>query len=479
MYSLRTARSLMALAVMLLVSVPAASPVRASGEPSRSRSITDTSQQWPSGETLARVLLFRDYNTRVVVIGTILLGAAAGVIGTFAYLRRRALMGDALSHATLPGIAIVFILLGAKSLPLLLVGATITGVLGVLAVIGLRTIPRIREDAAIGIVLSVFFGFGMVLLGVIQQMRTGQEAGLSGFIYGKAAAMLAADAWLIGVAAIVVVAGCGLLFKEFRAVCFDPQFASSIGVRVHLVDFIMMALVVLTTVVGLQAVGLILIVALLIIPAAAARFWTDDLKQMTILSALFGALSGYFGSTFSALLPRLPTGAVIVLCAGGVFGMSMLLAPKRGLLAASYRHWALRRNTAYQHLLRALAELEEQFGEGAEIPSAQLAGARQWSPLHVRRCLSMARRRGAIERRHNDAIRLTPTGRAQARRMLRNHRLWELYLIRHADIAPSHVDRDADDVEHVLSEANVRELEDELTDITGVPPSPHGSRSAS
>lgn len=464
---------LVSLATMFIAVAVSPSTILANEAPSRPRSITDTSLHWPTWQELAPVLLLRDYNTRVVVIGTTLLGLAAGVIGTFAYLRKRALMGDALSHATLPGIAVVFILLGSKSLPLLLVGATVSGVLGVLSVIGLRSVSRIKEDAAIGIVLSVFFGIGMVFFGIIQQMRTGQEAGLAGFIYGKAAAMVARDAWIIGVTAVAVLIGCLLLFKEFRVVCFDQEFAGAMGYRVHLVDFIMMALVVLTTVVGLQAVGLILIVALLIIPAAAARFWTDELRIMTLLAAFFGALSGYFGSTLSALLPRLPTGAVIVLCAGVVFSVSMLLAPKRGLLSGLLRQWSLRRRVAYQHVLRALAEHEEQFGEGVAMPVSQLAASRNWTSLHRQRSVATAMRRGAISQRPDRAVGLTASGRTEALRMLRNHRLWEMYLIRHADIAPSHVDRDADDVEHVLSEAIVRELERELTDLAGVPPSPH------
>lgn len=437
------------------------------------RSITDTSIRWPTWPELARALALRDYNTRVVVLGTALLGVAAGVVGTFAYLRRRALMGDALSHATLPGIAIVFLLTGAKSMPLLLMGATISGVLGVLAVLGMRRMPRIKEDAAIGIVLSVFFGFGMVLFGLIQQMQTGNEAGLAGFIYGKAAAMVAGDARLIGVVAAVVVAACAALFKEFRVICFDQEYASSQGFRVPLIDLIMMGLVVMTTVVGLQAVGLILIVALLIIPAAAARFWTDDLLVMVALSGLFGGMSSLIGATLSAIVSGLPTGAMIVLCAGVFFFFSMLIAPRRGVIASAARHWLLRRRVAYQHLLRALAEYEETHGEGAAIGRKDLFSVRSWSAAQVRRTLARAVRSGDLAVLADGSVRLTQRGRVEALRILRNHRLWELYLIRHADVAPSHVDRDADEVEHVLSEAIVRDLERALDEVARVPPSPH------
>lgn len=461
------------IAIALLVLMTTATVAQASDEPTNHRSITDTTVRWPSFDEITQTLMLRDYNTRVVVLGTTLLGLAAGVIGTFAYLRKRALMGDALSHATLPGIAIVFLILGSKNLPLLLIGAAASGVLGVLAVVGLRTIPRIREDAAIGIVLSVFFGVGMVLFSLVQQMKTGNEAGLQSFIYGKAAAMLNRDAWLIGGVATAVVLGCVLLFKDFRILCFDEDFAGSQGCPVLFIDLTMMALVVLTTVVGLQAVGLILVVALLIVPPSAARFWTDHLGTMTVLAGILGAVSAWLGATISALMPRLPTGAIIVLCAGVLFFISMMAAPRRGVLASVWRRWALARRIGLHHVLRALAEHEERYGEDVGMSLKDLLSARSWSAGSLNHSLNVAIRRGEVSRTKGDLLRLTATGRIEATRILRNHRLWELFLIRHADIAPSHVDRDADDVEHVLSETIVRELERALDETVAIPPSPH------
>lgn len=427
---------------------------------------------------LLHVLTLRDYNTRVVVIGTALLGMAAGISGTFAYLRKRALMGDALSHATLPGIAIAFLLVGGKSLGWLILGAACTGVLGVVSVIGIRRFSRIKEDAAIGIVLSVFFGVGMVLFSVIQQRSTGHEAGLRTFIYGKAASMIARDAWLIGGAAVVVIIGTVALFKEFRVICFDQSFAGSIGRSVVVLDLAMMSLVVLTTVVGLQAVGLIMIVALLIIPAGAARFWTDGLVRMTVLAALFGAVSGWIGSTISALWPRMPTGAVIVVTAGGLFAFSMLAAPRRGVMASVIRRWLLRRKIGYQNLLRALAEFEEARGSDVWMDVSDLRTKRSWSASMLRLLMIRARRRGHLVADYEGRVRLTASGRTDGHRVLRNHRLWELYLIKYAAIAPSHVDRDADEIEHVLTEEVVRELRQLLAERAFVPVSPHGQEGA-
>jgi manganese/zinc/iron transport system permease protein len=456
--------------LMLIVGCEAAH-----GHSSTGDSITDNQINWPGWEQFVRVLLLQDYNTRVVVFGTTLLGMAAGVVGTFAYLRGRAMMGDALSHATLPGVAAAFLILQDKNLLWLLVGATVSGVLGVLAVLGLRRVTRLKDDAAIGIVLSVFFGAGMVLFSLVQQMESGQQAGLGGFIYGKPAAMLGRDAWLIAGAAGTVIVGCVLFFKEMRVVCFDQAFAASTGLSVSAVDLLMMGMVVLTTVIGLQAVGLILIVALLIIPAASARFWTDGLLSMALIAGLFGAASGCLGSILSALMPRLPTGAIIVIVAGVLFFGSMIFAPHRGIFVAAIRRLQLRRRVADHHLLRALAEWEESFGANSSARFAQVLAERSWSSRSLNHVVERAKNRGWLDDNALPDLLLTTEGRKEARRVLRNHRLWELYLIQYADIAPSHVDRDADEIEHVLSETLVRELENEL-ERTTIPPSPHTIR---
>ncbi len=274
----------------------------------QTRSITDRSIGWPTWEQWQRVLLIEDYNTRVVVFGTAILGCAAGAVGCFTLLRKRALMGDAISHATLPGIAMAFILANffgwnSKSLPLLLCGATVTGLLGVGVILVLRNLTRLKEDTALGVVLSVFFGAGIALLGVIQQMPSGHAAGLESFVFGKTASMGAADAKLIAAAALLCLAVCGLLYKELKLLCFDEAFAGSRGFPVVALDLALMSTVVIISIVGLQAVGLILMVALLIIPAASARFWTEQLWQMLLIASLLGTISGMFGAATSACSP--------------------------------------------------------------------------------------------------------------------------------------------------------------------------------
>lgn len=412
-------------------------------------------------EVLDTLLLRAGFNTSVVIIGTTLLGLTAGVVGVFMLLRKRSLMTDALSHATLPGVALAFLIVGSsaglgRSLPLLLAGATISGVAGVLVVQALVRFTRLREDAAIGIVLSVFFGAGVVLLSYIQQNAPSGSAGLARFIYGQTAAMAASDAVLMASIAMACVLVTGLCVKEFALVCFDDAFARVGGWPVTWIDLAMLAMVVVVTVAGLQAVGLILVVAMLIIPPVAARFWTERLGVLIVVSGGIGAASGYVGSAVSALLPRRPAGAVIVLVAGAMFAISMLIAPSRGVIAAAIRRARLRLKIASEHMLEACA----QAGTDAPIlpRCAAVARHRGWPPWLRPAVFLLLRARGELTGR-GSATRLTRAGVARGARVARNHALWAQYLVSHADLAPGHVDWSVDQVEHVLSDALIRELE--------------------
>jgi len=458
------------------------------------RSITDTSFELPSLEQLLRVLTLADYNTRVVVIGVMLLGLASGLIGSFLLLRKRALLGDALSHATLPGIGLAFIVMSAlggsgKSLPGLLAGAALFGALGVACILLITRYTRLKQDAALGVVLSVFFGLGVAVLGVVQKLPVGSAAGLESFIYGKTASMVFQDAVAIGGAALLLTLVCLLLFKEFTVLCFDDAYAAAQGWPTVWLDTLMMGLVVAVTVIGLQAVGLILMIAMLIIPPAAARFWTRRLPRMIAVAAALGAVSGLLGAGLSALVPRLPAGAVVVLVAGAAFLVSMICGAERGVIVRWLSQWRLSRRVLRQHLLRAIFECayERQHGgrraptPGASrrqaVPFADLLGERSWSPLRLRAAIRSAARDGLVQAAGAPRrLRLTAAGEREAQRVVRNHRLWELYLIQHADIAPSHVDRDADDVEHVLGPTLTAQLEALLAAQhagPAAPPSPH------
>jgi len=413
------------------------------------QSLTQARDQTPSlREIFDTITLQSGFNTNAVIIAATLLGIAAGIVGSFALLRKRSLTADALSHATLPGITTAFLIasalgLNAKSLPILLLGATISGILGVLSIHLILTYTRLREDAAIGIVLSVSFGIGVVLLSVIQSTATSSAAGLNHFIYGQTAAMLTKDAILMGTIALIAAAIALLAMKEITIVCFNESFARVTGIPAGLIDTLILALIVLVTVSGLQAVGLILIVAMLIIPPAAARFWTDRVRVLIILSALIGALSGFVGASMSALLPRKPAGAVIVLSAGVIFILSMLIAPTRGIIAQLLRHTTLKLRIAIDHTLESKYEYPEQH---KKLPFTLCA---------------ILRIKGLTDSITQTSA-LTQAGLTRGRRVRRNHMLWEQYLISCADIAPSHVDWSVDQVEHILDDDLITRLENEI-----------------
>ena len=441
----------------------------------------------PSAAEIFRVLTLQDYNTRVVIIGTTLLGLAAGLVGTFLILRKRALLSDTLSHATLPGIALAFIVItylggDGKNLFALITGAAVFSVLGTASVILVQKYSRLKDDAALGIVLSVYFGLGIALLGMATRMESGTAAGLSSFIYGKTASMLFFDAVLIGATALGSAIVCIILFKEFTVICFDYSFAATQGWPVVRLDFLMMTLVVIVTVIGLQAVGLILVVALLIIPPSAARFWTHNLKKMLILSGFFGALSGLLGSTFSALMANLPAGAVIVIMAAAVFIFSLAFGTTSGLIHQMIERRRLTGKVARENLLRKMYELYElrkpvgtAAGAEAGFHFEDLLTARAWSPVQLRRTLKTAHADGLIQFSGRQRYTLTERGLDEAYQIVRKHRLWEAYLITHADIAPSQVDWGADAIEHVLDQDMIRKLENMLPELKDLqmPPSPH------
>jgi manganese/zinc/iron transport system permease protein len=443
----------------------------------------------PDGSSIAefvRVLTFQSgYNTTVVLIGVTLLGVAAGVVGTFALLRKRALMSDTLSHAALPGIAIAFLVAVAlgqsgRNLWWLLAGAAGSGVLGILAVQAIVDRTRLPADAAMGAVLSVFFGLGLVLLSYIQTLGSGDQGGVGKFIYGQTATMTMVEAGSIGVVALLSIVASLALHKEFRLVCFDPEFAQAQGWPVNRIDLLMMALVVAVTVIGMRAVGLVLIIALVIIPAAAARFWTERMVHMAFISAAIGGLSGLLGAAASAVLPDLPAGAVIVLVAGAVFLTSLLLAPRRGLFAAGVRRTRLRLDIASQHVLRAAYEGIEsgRAKSGSVLDLSTIRSLRSWPRLWLVLVVRVLALRGLVALRGN-GLELTAAGTVEAVQVTRNHRLWEQFLVTYAELAPSHVDHSADLVEHVISPEMVAELERELAAVgrlpqpAGVPPSLH------
>lgn len=394
--------------------------------------------------------LLLDANAQWVLTGSMLLGLTAGVLGSFALLRRRSLMGDALAHAALPGVAVAYMLTGSKQIGFLMIGAAVAGVLGTMAISAITRYSKIKEDSAMGIVLTVFFGVGIVLLTIIQRSPKGNQSGLDKFLFGQAASLIGSDVQVMVVIAAVLCLLTVILFKEFKLLSFDAGFGAGLGLPMGLLDSVLNLMIVLAVVVGLQAVGVVLMAALLITPAIAARYWTERLSMMAVLSGLFGALSGALGTLLSLVAPRMSTGPLIVLSATAIFVVSMLAAPRRGLLAKVVRLLAMRRTVARENALRALYELAEEAGApGAGFTAEDLRRRRGIADSNLTQVLDGLAREGLLHRlavggaAGHDRWSLTGEGVAVAHGLVRQQRLWEVFLMHEAELGGAAVDRDS------------------------------------
>lgn len=286
-------------------------------------------------------LILTDYTLQIVSLGSALLGIISGVLGSFAVIRKESLLGDAVSHAALPGIAIAFLLTGTKNTEMLLIGALVTGLLATFLINGITKYSRIKFDSALALTLSVFFGGGLVLLTYIQKIPNANQAGLENFIFGQASTVLLRDVKVIAVVGVVLLILVALFWKEFKLVSFDMDFAESLGYDTKKITILLFAMIVTSIILGLQTVGVILMSAMLTAPAVAARQWTDKLHVMVILSAVFGAVSGIGGTIVSSVVSKLPTGPMIVIMISIIVIISLALAPNRGLV---WRHITNRKN---------------------------------------------------------------------------------------------------------------------------------------
>lgn len=282
--------------------------------------------------------LLSDYTFQTVALGSAILGIISGVLGSFAVLRKQSLLGDGVSHAALPGVVLAFILTGSKNTELLLLGALLSGLLATLLIIQIIKHSRIKFDSALALVLSVFFGLGMVLLTYVQKIPDSNQAGLKRFIFGQAATLLQRDVILMLTCGAVLLTLVVVFWKELKLFTFDSDFAQSIGFSTHKLNLLLSAMIVLSIIIGLQTVGVILMSAMLIAPAVAARQWTDKLTVMVLLTAAFGALSGIAGTAVSSMVPKLPTGPCIVAIVSLIVLVSLLFAPGRGMVNRLYRH---------------------------------------------------------------------------------------------------------------------------------------------
>lgn len=411
-------------------------------------------------------------NVAYVLLGCIILGISAGLLGCFAFLRERSLLGDALSHAALPGVCAAFMLTGTKDPLVILAGAAVSCWAGALSIDWIVAHTRCKEDSALGMVLSVYFGLGVLLLTHIQNSGNAAQSGLDKFLFGQAASLVKGDVYTLGTLGVLMCLAVLVGYKEFKLVSFDPDFARSLGMPVRFVEVFLATLIVLAVCIGLQAVGVVLMAAMLVTPAAAARYWTNKLAHMLLLAVLFGGVSGAIGAYVSYLSTRMPTGPWMVVAISTIFIGSFLFAPRRGAVARIERQRRFRHKTARENVLRTMYK----FGERAQewhtpLSPNELLQHRDMPIGFLLRTIRRLADRGFVREASEGLYVLTERGVAEAERVTRLHRLWELYLMKKLEIAPDHVHGDAEEIEHILTpELEKRlldELEGELTD-------PHG-----
>jgi manganese/zinc/iron transport system permease protein len=362
--------------------------------------------------------LLHDYTLRTVALGAATLGLVSGTLGTYAVLRRQSLLGDAVSHAALPGVALAFLLTGSKQPLVLILGAAATGWLAALKVMTIIRTTRIKSDTALGLVLSVFFGFGLVLLTVIQKRPDANQAGLDHFLFGQAAALLERDLVTMAVLGGIVILVLLMFWKEFKLLAFDPDYGAILGFPMRNLDVLLTTLIVVAIVIGLQMVGVVLMSAMIVAPAAAARQWTDRLGPMILLAGLFGATAGTTGAVLSSLTLHLPTGPTIVLCISVLVMLSLLAAPGRGILWNWFRQLRNRRRLQAEAVLADLFRLASQHARPVAAPH-HVAVLRAMSPTRgVGRALRQLAAHGWVRAETGGRWLLTEAGEAEARRQL-------------------------------------------------------------
>ncbi len=394
---------------------------------------------------------FSDPTVRIVSLGTVFLAMSASVVGTFAFLRKRALVGDAIAHAILPGIAIAFMLSGTKNPIVLMMGALISGWLATWAMEYITEKTKLSNDTAVALVLSVFFGIGIMLLTHIQHSGTGNQSGLDQYLFGKAAGMTEQDLWTYSVVALLLLTVVISLYKELKVYSFNPDFAAVSGLPVKAIRRILNLVTVLAIAIGIQSVGVVLMAALLITPAAAARAWTSSLKIMLFLAALIGGISGLSGSLISYLSPAMPTGPWIVMTLSIITLLSLFFAPRGGALSRLLKQRRHSQKILNENLLKVFYKLSvERKLEKSGLNVAELLAERAINKSDFAAAIKRLKRKNWLLA-EGKKLKLSSIGLVEARRVVRLHRLWEMYLSQRLNLKEDHIHPNAESMEHIIS----------------------------
>lgn len=396
---------------------------------------------------------FSTHEWWTIAIGA-LCAVACALPGCFLVLRRLSLVGDAVSHAILPGIAAAFLISGSRDIAPMLVGAACAGLITVLISQFLSRVGRVAEDASIGVVFSCMFALGVLL---ITRAASSVDLDAGCVLFGQLetvaldrAALGAPRAFVtLGCAALVNITLVAVLFKELKLAAFDGALAHAMGFRPGALHALLMATVAATCVASFEAVGSVLVVAMIVAPPTTARLWTDRLARMLVIAAAIGALSSLVGYALARHFNASAAGMMAVV-ASGAFAVSVLFAPRAGLFFRALRGWRLRLRIAGEDLLGALYRRHE--GRDAPIPE------RGFICLVARRFLLA---RGMITLAAGTPA-LTPRGIEEAARVIRSHRLWETYLAQNLNLPVDHLHGPSEVMEHFIDEPLAAKLKEEV-----------------
>ncbi len=402
---------------------------------------------------------FTDPIAQKVILGIAIIGAVSGIVGTFSFLRKKTLIADAISHSVLPGICLGFMFVGTKDPIVLMAGALVIGWISVWLIDYLSSSTKLSEDTAIALVSTLFFAIGSVLLSVISKSQNAEQTGLKNFLFGKAATMTTFDIQVFTVTSIVIILIVIVFFKPFQLVCFNNEFAKSIGVKVKFIEFLLSTLTVMTVAIGIQAVGVVLMSALLIAPAASARYWTNRLSIMVVLAALFGMFSSVIGVMLSTMKNNMPTGPWIVFALFTFTLLTLLFAPKKGWFSIKRRNNSNQKKITEENLLKTFYQLKEDGN--SEVSFHDFLEKRAVDTHSLERDLKRMVKNGFLTKK-NKTFTLTESGKTEAARILRSHRLWELYLTKRMNFKEDHIHGTAETIEHLITPEIEQQLLKEL-----------------
>lgn len=420
-------------------------------------------------ESFIEFFSFQDANINNVLLGTLMLSFTCGIVGVLVVLNKKALIVDAVSHSILPGICIGFMLSGIKNPIYLIAGGMTAGTVAVYLVDWIAKSSRIKKDAAIAITLSVLFSVGVILLNIIQHSGNSNQSGLSDFLFGKAATIVSSDLYVFGVMCAIVLAIIPLFYQHFKIALFDKGFATTIGLNNKLIQGLISGLIIISTAIGIQTVGIILMSALIITPASSAFFWTNSFKKSIFLSGTFAVISSIIGVFISYLSPDMPTGPWIIVVLSTIAILSAFFS-KKGLITKRIKAVQNSKKMISDNVLKALYKLGEnanEVGKGRSLKEIQ--NSRSIAPSELNKGLRILKGNGLVIDA-GSVWTLTEKGISEAKRIIRAHRLWELYMQKFMQIQSDHVHESAESIEHIMTPA----LEAELLKEMGKPSSdPH------